>query len=273
MAFEKKKQKKNRRNKKEEMTVDWRSVDFENDFSFAEIGEKKGGVGISTISFLCKNAPFVHQTPPLTIPFARSDKTFSLPLSFDGMRVNGDAEYFNIDGNELVSEYFRFITNLEDLVKKKALEKHWFGNKVNQANIDTHFKALIQTSESSQYAPRLRTKLKHDKKTNLLQTKLFGLDGKVIEKDQIDFDNNDEALKGKKVIALLECSSVWYSAQGFGLCLYVKQLLILPPEDPKNADECLIRLPGEFVDGFQPPPAKRQCLGKEEPHEEAQCSN
>lgn len=210
--------------------LDWQKIDPASDFKYnaqPTKGQNHDGYSIY-MNVLDEDTgdevPFIHQAPPLTLPFGISGKdqngrrAFKFQFNFPTVRYDpkksiwtGDEEYVN---------YVKFIENIDSLNKKHVFDncKLLFGGKQHSEEIlDEFYCHNLYSGEkclSGEYSPTFSAKLII--RAEKMITKFFdGVKDPASGKHpSIEFEEGEEGnatWKGLKVIPLLKSTGLWFA--------------------------------------------------------------
>lgn len=165
-----------------------------------------------------------------------------LKLPFDAQL----SQYGQIETNISLGLNTAIIDKLQELDDKMmsfAVENGWFGNE----DVDSmQYIPVLKKSKAGNYPPTFKVKIS---KTDAgITSKFFDSNKQPIEVNSAQ-DVLDLLKRGTHAISALECNSVWFIDNRFGLSWKVDQMRIYPNEQPEftfgatsddSGDECLI---------------------------------
>ena len=220
--------------------LDWEKIVPEKHFRFAppKSGATHGGFSVGVDVFdedSNANQRFVHQAPPLSLPFGISSKTnkntpdgathYSASFSFPTVRMDPVSGEFH--GEPTTLAYLKFLQSVEALNKKKAFEqsKTWFKKPMSESIINEFYFNAVYISEkvrSGEYSPTFTAKITEE--PNRWATKFFVCRETPGEPTTVAPSSMDLVPKSRKVIPLIETSGIWFAGKQFGMSFKVVQM-------------------------------------------------
>lgn len=204
---------------------DVKSINFD-DLKFSA---PRSNTGKRFIKAFYNKKPFSIRLPKLKLPF---DSQVS--------------QYGQIETNislGLNTEVIDKLQELDDKMLVFAEENGWFDKK-DVDNIE--YIPVLKRSKTGTYPPTFKVKI--PKTDSGVSSKFFDEN-----KQKIEVNTTDDVLnllkRGTHVISALECNSVWFIDNKFGLSWKVDQMRVYPGEQPEFAygaasdesgDECMI---------------------------------
>lgn len=217
-------------------TLDWKKIDPAKHFRFSapKTGMGHGGFSVNLEVWDDETArayPFVHQAPPLSLPFG-----FSAKESANGMRhtavfsfptVRLDPSTGEYDGSPETVQYLKFIESIDKFNKDKAFQecKLWFKKEQPRAVIDEFYFANVYAGEKAlagEYSPTFTTKLPVVK--DKFTTQIFNFDPTTHELSETDHSSVMGSVR--KCIPLIETRGLWFAGKQFGMSFRVLQMVI-----------------------------------------------
>ena len=183
------------------------------------------------------NGKFRVQTPEMTIPYGLGvneiidQKTnevighkYHTNLSFKGMDID------NANGKKLV-KFHKFISNLDDIVVKKAMSSSLSWLKMKKASEETTralYSQLILCSKDKE------TQEPNGKYPDTIKGKIIYYDDnfitEVYDKDKNLVNVKENIVKGATARALIESTGVWFAGGKFGMGWKIIQIRVKVPE-------------------------------------------
>lgn len=223
--------------------LDWTKIDIEKDFRFSPMPVK----GMSHDGFTIylkifdrdseQEIPFIHQSPPLIMPFGIKGReqngrlSYKIGFSFPSVRYDPTSQ--NWTGEENYVNYLKFIKGIDDFNKDHVFKnmKNWFpGSKSFSKEVLSEFYFsnlwISEKCRQGEYSPTFSAKLISSAEgivTNFFSNQL-GSDGKP---KSIKFEEDENgAWKGLKCIPLLKASSLWFAGRNYGMSFQIIQMMI-----------------------------------------------
>lgn len=249
--------------------LEWSSIDPAADFRFSapKATNKQGGFSVAIE--VCDNDTgmnkrFVHQAPPLSLPFGISSKpnpdgSMRTGASFTFPTVRMDPQTGEYHGEENILKYMKFLMQIEVVNKKKAFEqcKTWFKKSMLEEVVDELYFSAVFVSDkvrSGDYSPTFTCKIEEvmivdkNKQDALKKKKASGetvTDENIMKKNTratTFFACNEETKeisvsdmgcvgKRRKVVPLLESTGMWFAGKQFGMQFRVLQMLFYEEND------------------------------------------
>ena len=219
-------------------TLDWEKIVPETHFRFAppKAGSTHGGFSVNVDVFdeeTGVNHTFVHQAPPLSLPFGLQTKHMpdtgatrvTAAFSFPTIKMDPVTGEFRGDATTLA--YLKFLQSIETFNKKKAFDqcKAWFKKEMKEDVINEFYFSAVYISDkvrSGEFPPTFSAKITEE--PNRWATKYFacqeGTDGKTTWSSSL----MENVPKSRKVIPLLEAKSLWFAGKQFGMSFKVLQM-------------------------------------------------
>lgn len=220
----------------------WEKIVPETHFRFSppKAGAEHGGLSVNVDVFdeeTGKNLKFIHQAPPLSLPFGLQTKetkdvngkviktrvvaTFSFPT------IKKDQATGEFRGDPITLAYLNFLQSIETFNKKKAFEqcKMWFKKEMKENVIDEFYFSAVFCGEkvlSGEYPPLFTCKITEE--PNRWATKFIACQEVPGGQNTWSYVPMAEVPKSRKVIPLLEVSSLWFAGKQFGMSFKVVQL-------------------------------------------------
>jgi hypothetical protein len=265
--------------------LDWTAIDPSRDFRYSAPKPSGTHGGFSVNVDVCDasgvNQRFVHQAPPLALPFGISRKATPeggerVTASFSFPTVRMDPTTGEYHGEETTLQYLKFLLQIEELNRKKAFEqcKTFFKKAMAQDVIDEFYFKSIYASEkvrSGEYSPTFTAKV-----TEELVSKAGGEVGEMelSKRSTTFFSCNDaageirqatlaEVGRPRKVVPLLESTGMWFAGKQFGMQFRVLQMLFFE-EDQLTGFAIDMGAAAEYTLVARPLALKREAEGPAE---------
>ncbi len=220
----------------------WEKIVPEKHFRFAppKTGAIHGGFAVNVDVFdeeTGVNQTFIHQAPPLSLPFGLQTKetkdangkitktrvvaTFSFPT------IKMDQATGEFRGDPTTLAYLKFLQSIETFNKKKAYEqcKMWFKKEMKEDVIDEFYFSAVFCSEkvaSGEYPPLFTCKITEE--PSRWATKFIACQEVPGGQNTWSYAPMEDVPKSRKVIPLLEATSLWFAGKQFGMSFKVVQL-------------------------------------------------
>ena len=186
-----------------------------NNLKFQEPTKNKLGGKVVYMNY--KDSRLNLQTPWMKLPFGLSvyedqskgiSKKYSVDLSFQ-----------NMDNDPKIKEFYdkcqEFDNHLLDVAVQNS--KEWFGKKMKKEVLEELMRPLTKQPKDDKYSPTFKIKINN-----------------IDRVDCYDIDKNRMSImdlaKGSKGKVIMECSSVWFVGNNFGVSFSLVQLMVDPPE-------------------------------------------
>lgn len=240
-------------------TLDWKKIDPAKHFRF---GAPRGGMGHGGFSVnlevwddeTARAYPFVHQAPPLSLPFGLSVKEnnngirHTAVFSFPTVRLDPATGQYN--GDPETVKYLQFIEGIDKFNKDKAFQecKLWFKKDQKRAVIDEFYFANMYSGEKAlagEYSPTFTTKLPVVK--DKFTTQFYNFD--PVTRDVVETEHAAITGSVRKAIPLIETRGLWFAGKQFGMSFRVLQMVIYKDD---KFEGCVIN-PEAFMDYAEVP--------------------
>ena len=216
----------------------WEKIVPETHFRFAppKAGNTHGGFSVNVDIFdeeTGANQTFIHQAPPLSLPFGLSTKHMpdtnatrvSATFSFPTLKMDPSTGEFRGDATTVA--YFKFLQSVEAFNKKKAFDqcKTWFKKSMDETVINAFYFSAVYISEkakSGEYPPTFTAKITEE--PNRWATKFIACKEVTGGQNTWSYAPMDAVPKSRKVIPLLEAKSLWFAGKQFGMSFKVVQM-------------------------------------------------
>lgn len=219
--------------------LDWEKINPTKDFRFAppKAGSIQGAFSVNIDVFdeeSGTNERFVHQAPPLALPFGISSKQiegkqkYTASFSFPTVRMDPQSGEFR--GEDLTLRYLKFLQNVETVNKRKAFEQcsTWFKKDIKEDVLNEFYFSAVYSSDkvrSGEFSPLFTAKVNEE--SSRWATRFFKcVEDTNSEKPKKVMDcSMDEVPKSRKVIPLLETTGLWFAGKQFGMSFKVLQMV------------------------------------------------
>ena len=163
------------------------------------------------IYFYHNKTPLFIQTPLLYTPFGLSnyDDRYSLNVSLSD------------------ASFLKTIQDIENKIIDEAHSKSWLRDKTSREVVAELFSSSIKYPNSGNYSPTLR--LSAPFKDNKFDFETYVKKQISVDETEIvaiDNFNKDSLPKGSKIMAILQCSTIWIAGNKFGCTFKIKQLMM-----------------------------------------------
>jgi hypothetical protein len=239
--------------------LDWRKIDPARDFRFGTPKAGRSGHGGFSVKVEVidpdtgRQQPFIHQAPPLSLPFGCSTKEAAhgtrhmAVLSFPTVRRDPTSGEYHGEGDTL--EYMKFIQGIDIYNKQKAYDqcKSWFRKEQSEAVIDEFYFHNLYVGEKAmtgEFSPTFTTKIPFYR--DEFQTKFFRHENDGTN-TVIKF--SDISSGQRKVIPLLETTGLWFAGKQFGMSFRLLQLMVFVED---KFEGCVIMTDPSEDSGYSP---------------------
>lgn len=205
-----------------------------NEITYSDVKVNNYGGKVSYVKY--DDGRFVLQTPKMMAPFGFNSYTpkdkktgeptgetvYSLDLSFGG-------------DSQKTKEFFDLIQSFDEKVIQDAINNHavWFPGEYEDDD-----RSFLEKSIKKAYTPQIRVPKEQDKGYPSTMKFKFnkikdgeGFTQEVYTEDQTLINSDDYITamnKGCRVVALIQCNGVWFSAGKFGITWKLIQTQVFP---------------------------------------------